>query len=195
MSITFNANWSPNGTPTDVAMATIGILNATTNTQVVADGTAMSHGSTGNYYYEYDSDVTGNLYLGTMLLIATNGARGSFEQAIYAGAAITPIGPITNSTQMISLLQQQLGGIASAKISALYAISGGESMNLPGPSYNISGKSGGESLDLNGYRAVLLEQIKTLTELELNLMQSLQDLQPFQINQRVGIGCRRGGCW
>ena len=192
MSITFNAQWVPNGVPTNVSTATIGIFDATTQTQIVANGTTMTNTATGAYSYDYSSEVTGHLYLGTMVLTATNGAVGNFEQAIYAtGSNTAPAGPVTSSSQMVGLLQQQLGDITAAKTAAIMAITTTLSIGA-GATYSISGHTGSESLDMAGFLRLMQDQVKTFTELELTLNQSLQDLQPFDIHQCVG-GYRRGG--
>lgn len=193
MAITFNASWQPNNVATNVATATIGIFDSTTQTQVIADGTAMSHVSTGNYDYLYSSPTDGHLYLGTMVLTATTGARGTIEQAIYASPSAPGTNPpVTSSGQMVGLLQQQLADITAAKTAAIAAIVTVLSVGA-GPTYSISGRAGSESLDMAGFLRLMQDQVKNFTELELTLLQALQDLQPFDVLQRVG--CGRRGWW
>lgn len=189
--ITFNCQWVQDSVPTNVATATIGIVDQTTSTTVVSPGTAMSNPSTGNYAYEYANGVAGHLYLGTMSLTAVNGAQGTFQQAILV-ASNTPgtNPPVTSSNQMVGLLQQQLADITGAKMAAILAITSVLSIGA-GPSYNISGRAGSESLDMAGFLRLMQDQVKNFTELEMTLSQALQDFQPFDIVQLVGR-CGRG---
>src|SRR5580700_7909418 len=173
--ITFNANWSPNGTPTNVATATIGILDTTTNSQVVAGGTAMGNPSTGNYAYVYASAIAGHSYLGTMSLTATNGAQGTFQQVIFVPTTGPGSNsPVTSSGQMAGLWQQQLADVTAAKTAAISAITTVLSLGNPGGvTYIISGTCASESVDLAGFMSIMQQQVKTFAELELMLVEAL----------------------
>jgi hypothetical protein len=192
--VTFNALWNPNNVPTNVATATIGIVDQTTQITVVSPGTAMTNESAGVYSYEYSSAVAGHLYLGTMVLTATNGVKGNFQQEIFVPASAPGSNPpVTSSGQMVGLLQQQLADITAAKNAASLAITTVLSLGSPGGvSYNISGRAGSESVDLAGFLSIMQNQVKAFTELEMTLLENLQNLQPFDIRQPVGIRRRWG---
>ncbi len=186
-AISFNSQWEPNNVPTDVASATIGIVDSTTNTTVVAPGTAMTHVQTGSYTYEYASAVAGHTYLGTSTLVATNGATGVFEQVIF----VSPVAPgtnppVTNSGQMVALLQQQLADVVAAKTAAIGAITTVLSIGA-GPNYSISGRAGSESLDMTGFISAMREQVTGFAALEMTLLETIQNLSPFDIRQILAV--------
>jgi hypothetical protein len=108
------------------------------------------------------------------------------------GSPVTaPPAPIVTTVTTVATLQSQLAAISAAKTQALATISQVIAAG-PGPTYSTSGDAGSESIDWTGYLGMLNLQVKTMTETELTLIQALQDLQPFDVRQRVGVGGRRG---
>ena len=95
--------------------------------------------------------------------------------------------PITSSNQMVALLEQQLADVVAAKSTALGQIAALASDGTGGPSFSESGVAGSESVDRAGYLATLNAQVREYTETEKSILETLQNLQPYNIPKRVRI--------
>ena len=89
--------------------------------------------------------------------------------------------PVKTSAEMVTLLQQQLADICAAKTAAIVAITNALT-NGPKISYTISGKAGSESVSAGEYLANLRNQIREFTALEIELLDTLQSLQPYSVS-------------
>ena len=193
-TLTFSNTWAVNGVLTNVTSMTLGIFNNTTQTQVVAAGTAMTNVSTGTYQYVYSGAVTGNLYTATY--VTTYGGTQYTTQSLntVAGSAPATNTPITSSSSAVAMLQQQLADIYAQKEMAISSISTVLLAGL-GPSYTITGRAGSETVSMTQFLDYLRNLVQTYVDVEKMILQMLQDLQPFTqiVTHQVGDGFR--GHW
>ena len=187
--ITFDKTWSVNGEPADATSVTLGVYDNTTGTQVVPDGTSMTHAGTGQYTYTFATPTAGHTYTATFVVTYNSLTNSSSVITIYSPATPSAGPPVTSSAAMVATLQQQLADVTAAKTAALRAIAVTLAAGL-GPTYTISGRAGSESFDYAGFLRMLTDQVKTFIELERLLMELLQELQPFFVVQHLHVGGR-----
>ncbi len=189
--ITFITIWAPNNVPTPVASATIDIYDATTQSDIIS-GALMNPAGTGIYEYNHNG-TDGHTYVGTMNLVALNGVTSTAEQVVTVPSSTTI--PASNddgsSDYMTKQYAMQRGLWTNVKVACLGAIATALDAG-DGPSYSISGRVSSESLSMNEFISNMRESAARATEMEVMLTKELQNVQPFNIRQRLGIGARWG---
>lgn len=166
---------------------TYGVKRNDTGATVVAAGTSMSRESTGTYTYTFES-LDGVAYSAWVKIV--HSGRTYYKEYDFAATTATtgPATPVTSSADAVTRLRQQLGEVILAKTQALAKLSevltAGDN---PGITYSISGRAGSESVNYTGYLAYLKDQIATFTDLEKQLLEMIQNLQPYQIRQRYRV--------
>ena len=184
MNINFFKTWSVDGVPTNPDGMTIGVYDNTLASQVVPDGTAMINVTTGNYKYTYNAAIQGHVYTAT--IVTSVGPQQVSSQQVVLAAGSTPgtNPPVSGSTGYAAVLQQQLSDVTAAKTGALLAISAALTAGV-GPNYSIASNGGTENINMEGFLRYLKDQVREFCGLERMILEMLQDLQPYRINQRV----------
>ena len=187
---------------------TIGVLDQTTGTQAITAGTAVARVSTGIYRYVMTSPTDGHTYLATWTYVynSTTYTFTTLPSVVVTSAPSPPSSPvpITSSAQMVGTVEQQLADIATAKALAtqnLITAQTNLATMLAAGTGDVTSVSDGGVVGTEGYTIVSLQaKIDSLTKAisgfvntELLLLQMLQDLQPFNIRERVHVGYRNRG--
>jgi hypothetical protein len=94
--------------------------------------------------------------------------------------------PVVGNAQQLTTLQQQLGDVVEAKSLAITKLTAALT-NGPTVSYSITGKAGSESVSATEYLTYLREQIKGFVDLEKELMDLIQRLQPYIVSTRLSL--------
>ncbi len=154
--LTIRKTWNVNGVLTNPSSITLGIVQGSTGTTIVAAGTAMNQVATGIYEYTVNPVDGGTTYTATIVVVY---GGETYTFGVVAVPEVTPA-TVTFPDSLNSLL---------AQLTALYA----QITLSPKPTYSVHG----HNYAWGEYLAILGAQIEQLTKIRAQQ-------NPFEIVSR-----------
>jgi hypothetical protein len=156
-TLTIRKTWNVNGTLTNVASMTLGIVRDDTGAAVVAPGTAMSLVGTGVYEYTLSPADGGTTYTAT--IVATYSGQ-TYTFIVNAAPDVTPDASAVYPDSLVTVLNQLTALLLQITLS-------------PKPTYSVHG----HSYSWTEYQQMLTKQMEQVTKL-------IAQANPFEIVSR-----------